>query len=299
VINGWLLLDKPPSLSSASCLAKIKYQLLDQLRVTNPDLTKKSVKIGHCGTLDPLATGVLICLLGSATKLADVIVHETKKYDVTVLLGYRSLSHDIDSQLTASDSLLPELEQIQAVLKNFSGRQKQIPPTISAIQEAGARSYARARRGEIFELAAREIEISEIALNSYNSPRLDLTVSCSKGTYVRALARDLGECLGCGAVIEKLRRTETGKFNLSQGIEIGSVNLDQIRPISELINCYPQNEITDEEFIRLRSGDPKVRNLLFSLHNNLATQIVTVFNLNNEAVAAVISGKREPRIIFI
>jgi len=211
IVNGWIVLDKPRGLTSTHAVARIK-RLYD------------ARKVGHAGTLDPLATGILPIALGEATKTVSYAVDDEKSYEFTVRWGIETTTDDAEGEAINISDDRPTVADIEAVLPGFIGSIKQVPPKFSAIKVNGNRAYDLARDGEEVELAARPVEIAE--LNIVECPVADHTVFaavCGKGTYVRSLARDIGRELGCFGHVSALRRTRVGPFTLD-----GSVTLEDI-----------------------------------------------------------------------
>jgi tRNA pseudouridine55 synthase len=211
IVNGWIVLDKPRGLTSTHAVARIK-RLYD------------ARKVGHAGTLDPLATGILPIALGEATKTVSYAVDDEKSYEFTVRWGIETTTDDAEGEAVNTSDDRPTVADIEAVLPGFIGSIKQVPPKFSAIKVNGNRAYDLARDGEEVELAARPVEIAE--LNIVECPDADHTVFsavCGKGTYVRSLARDIGRELGCFGHVSALRRTRVGPFTLE-----GSVTLEDI-----------------------------------------------------------------------
>lgn len=209
---GFLVLDKPAGLTSHGCVARVRRAY--GLR-----------RVGHGGTLDPAVTGVLPLALGSATRLLPYLEGD-KAYRGSVQLGLRTSSDDLDCAVLSRSSVPPlEIADLEAALAPFRGAIQQRPPQVSAVHVEGQRAYARVRGGETLDLAARPVRIEQLDLLDWDpgSGRLELAVTCSAGTYIRALARDLGEALGCGGCLAQLRRTAALGFDLRQ-----AVNLEQL-----------------------------------------------------------------------
>jgi len=178
-------------------------------------------KVGHCGTLDPAASGLLVLMLGKFTKLSQKFSGEDKIYQSDVLLGTETDSQDMDGKIIAENdySQITE-EQVREVIASFLGAQEQVPPMFSAKKQGGKRLYKLARQGIEVEREAKEINIESIEIDEINLPHVKFTVKCSKGTYIRTLASDIGKKLGCGAVLFGLRRTLSGKFDLDDAVTI-------------------------------------------------------------------------------
>ncbi len=216
--NGLLLLDKPAGISSAGALNRIKRNL--QLK-----------KIGHAGTLDPMATGLLVCLVGSATKFALQAGAGAKRYSGTIRLGLRTDSDDITGQVLDTSAEIPPFSQIEKFSKEFIGKISQRPPDVSAIKVDGVRAYKLSRRGQKPNLLEREVEVEEFALVERDRETIGFYLVCSKGTYVRSIARDLGERLGCGACLASLRRELSLPFNVSSAKKLDEISIDDIMPV--------------------------------------------------------------------
>ncbi len=196
--------DKPYGWTSFGLVAKVRYQLCRKLGV-------KKLKVGHAGTLDPLATGVLLVCTGKATKRIEELQAHTKEYVATLKLGETTPSFDLEKPV---DAVYPTghitREMVEEVLARFVGTIEQVPPVFSACKVNGSRAYDLARRGEDVELKAKTLVIDEMELLRCELPEIDIRVVCSKGTYIRALARDIGEALQSGAHLTALRRTRVG-----------------------------------------------------------------------------------------
>ncbi len=181
----------------------------------------KLKKVGHAGTLDPLAEGLLILLTGKKTKMMDSFLKLDKEYVATLRLGVVSKSHDLETELVEHDGKVPaSLEKIRDVLAGYTGTIQQVPPDYSATWVEGKRAYHLARRGVEFELKAKTVTISKIDIESYFPPMLTLRIVCSSGTYIRSLARDIGDELGCGSVLEALVRTRIGGYMVEKAVKL-------------------------------------------------------------------------------
>ncbi|MFI5253868.1 MAG: tRNA pseudouridine(55) synthase TruB [Candidatus Limnocylindrales bacterium] len=206
-IEGIVVLDKPAGPTSHDLVALVRR--LSGVR-----------RVGHGGTLDPFATGVLPVFIGRATRLVEYHMADEKAYRTVVAFGARSTTDDLDGELTAGEGPLPDRPAVEAALAGFRGPIRQVPPDYSAVRLAGRRAYAMARVGEKPVLPPRDVEIRELGLVDWTDdaerPTATLELRCSAGTYVRALARDLGERLGCGAFLVSLTRTASGPFQLSR-----------------------------------------------------------------------------------
>ena len=203
--DGVLLLDKPAGITSTRALAKAKRLL-------------GSLKGGHTGTLDPFATGLLPLVFGEATKFSRFLIDSRKSYEATLRLGEETLTGDTESDVIRTTAVSVSEAQIDAALVGFRGEQRQIPPMHSAVHVAGRRLYEYARAGEEVIRPARAVTIDELARLALEGRDLTVRVSCSKGTYIRTLAQDIGQALGCGAYLVALRRTAVGGFSLRDAL---------------------------------------------------------------------------------
>ncbi len=220
-----LLVDKPIEWTSFDVVNKIKHKLRH--------LSQKKVKVGHAGTLDPLATGLLIVCTGPKTKQIDGIQNADKAYLATLRLGQTTASYDAETVvLEEKDTDTITLEQIEKALENFKGTIQQIPPAHSALKIGGKPAYKLARQGKEVELKARELHISHIEVLSFENPVLKLDIVCSKGTYIRSIAHDLGQNLGVGAHLTGLIRTRIGTYRLEEAWQLNDlvVQLDTLAP---------------------------------------------------------------------
>jgi tRNA pseudouridine55 synthase len=246
--HGLLVLDKPAGLTSRAAV--------DRAQRWFP----RGTRLGHTGTLDPLATGVLVLCVGAATRLTEHVQDMAKTYRAGVLLGARSDTDDADGQVNPVDvAMPPELSAVRARLEEFLGQIEQVPPAYSAAKVTGRRAYDLARRGEEVALQARKVRIDAIEILSYAWPRLELEVRCGKGTYIRALARDLGERLGCGGMIETLRRTRVGPFAAEDAVPLDAdapTAVARLQPLSAALAELPRVDVTAPEASRLRNGQP-------------------------------------------
>jgi len=200
--SGILLVDKPKGWTSHDVVNLVKCRF--------------NAKVGHCGTLDPAASGLLVLLIGKATKLSNKLSASDKVYEGTILFGVETDSQDMEGNVIAEkDTSLLTSEMIENTFASFSGEQKQIPPMFSAVKINGKKLYDLARAGKVVEREARDITIYEVEVNDINIPKADFRVKCSKGTFIRTLCSDIGQKLQCGAVLFDLKRTQSGEFSLN------------------------------------------------------------------------------------
>ena len=203
-----IFVDKPAGMTSFGAVARVR-RILSQRE-------GHKVKVGHTGTLDPFATGLLILLAGKATKKAPELTKKDKVYEATIRLGEVSTTGDPEGEITKTGAKLPASEEIAEVLKRFIGKIEQKPPIFSAIKINGQRAYKLARKGQEVEMPSRTVEIYDIEQISYSEPVLQIRTHVSSGTYIRTLAEDIGKALGCGAYCSALRRTQIADYKLDE-----------------------------------------------------------------------------------
>jgi tRNA pseudouridine55 synthase len=253
-LNGWIVLDKPLGLSSAQGVAAVK-RILRGRGLPVP-------RIGHGGTLDPLATGVLPIALGEATKLAGRMLDAAKGYDFTVQFGTQTSTLDAEGEAVATSAVRPTAEQIAAILAAFTGPIDQVPPAYSALKVDGKRAYALARAGEEVVLATRRVTVHSIELVATTPDSATFSTLVSKGTYVRSLARDIALALGTVGHVTMLRRTQSGPFGLAQAIGLdklaelvqGPTPEQALLPLMTGLDDIPALAITPEEAAALKQG---------------------------------------------
>ncbi len=243
---GLLNLDKPAGMTSRDVVNRVQKLV-------------KPVKVGHAGTLDPLATGVLVICLGQATRLVPYIHEFSKTYVAEFLLGVTSETDDTEGELRrVPDAPLLTAGAVETALPRFCGRILQTPPTHSAVKVQGRRAYALARRGADLQLEPREVEVHRLVLREFTPERLTLEVECSSGTYIRSLGRDLGLVLGSGAVMCGLRRTRIGPFGTETALSPDSLTRDTLQaallPSLQAVAHLPSVMANPDEVALLRRG---------------------------------------------
>ncbi|MBN9676257.1 tRNA pseudouridine(55) synthase TruB [Salipiger bermudensis] len=251
-ISGWLIVDKPAGMTSTSVVNKVRWALAAR-------------KAGHAGTLDPEATGVLAVALGEATKTVPFITDALKAYRFIVRLGQRTNTDDAEGEVIASSDARPSDDEIKEALHGFVGEIQQVPPQFSAVKIDGERAYKRARDGETMEIEPRPLWVEELVMTGRpDADHVELEMTCGKGGYVRSIARDLGEALGCHGHVLKLRRIWSGPFEAEDGITIEQVDalakspeLDaRLLPLEVGLAELPELKCTAEGAARLRNGNP-------------------------------------------
>jgi tRNA pseudouridine55 synthase len=244
--DGLLVLDKPSGITSRTAL--------DRALVWFP----RGTRMGHTGTLDPLATGVLVLCLGTATRLADYVQRMSKTYRAGIRLGARSDTDDADGTITATREVIPpEAATVATCLNRFIGTINQVPPAYSAAKLSGQRAYDLAREGQEVSLTARPVTIYGIDILHYSYPLLELEIRCGKGTYIRSLARDLGEQLGCGALVQTLRRTRVGPFTAESAVTLEAkveTARAHVQPLARALTELPRVTLPANELKRFCQG---------------------------------------------
>jgi len=224
-MNGILLIDKPKGWTSFDVVNYVR-RMVQQSPLNTSH--KKRFPVGHTGTLDPLATGLLVLLLGTYTKKAPGLTKLDKTYEVTMRLGETSTTGDDEGKKQKTSDLQPSEEEVKKILEQFVGDSMQTPPAFSAIKINGQRAYKIAREGKTPELVPRPVHIDTIALDSYNYPLVHFRAEVSSGTYIRSLVEDIGTQLGTGAYMSDLRRTKVGRFDIVNALKVADLTADQI-----------------------------------------------------------------------
>lgn len=248
MIHGFLNIDKPAGMTSHDVVAKVR-RLAGQKRV------------GHGGTLDPAATGVLPIALGEATRLVEYLVDGRKRYLAEVRLGITTTTEDAEGEIVAEQPV-PALnpEELARAVQPFVGTIQQVPPMYSAIQVAGQRLYDLARQGQVIELEPRTVEIDRIEVLGWQPPIVTLDVVCGKGTYIRSLARDLGAALGCGAHLAALRRTQVGPLGIDSAVPLAtllddpSLLMQHVLTPDTAVADWPRADVDEATVRRIRNG---------------------------------------------
>jgi len=293
-ISGWLILDKPEGLTSTKAVGRVRW-LYD------------ATKAGHAGTLDPLATGILPIAFGEATKTVPFAVEGAKAYRFSVRFGAETDTDDTEGKVTETSDLRPSREEIEAALPQFTGAISQVPPRYSALKVDGERAYDLARDEEDFELAPRTVTVHRLTLMDLPDPdHCVLQAECGKGTYVRALARDLGRALGCLGHVSALRRTRVGTFGEAEAVTLEEVEaaagesreaaLALLHPVETALQDLPALNLSSSDAARLRQGQPV-------LLRGRDAPIITgpVYAVSKGALVAlgeVAQGEFKPRRIF-
>lgn len=246
MLNGLLLIDKPEGKTSFGAVSNVKW-------------LAKEKRVGHTGTLDPMATGVLPIFLGRATSLCGILIDGDKRYTATVKLGVTTDTDDITGNVLKTSDVTVSESDLKSALEKFVGKQSQIPPMYSAIKKDGVRLYALAREGKTVEIEPREIEVYSIEpIKNLENDTFTIDVHVSKGTYIRSLARDIGEYLGCGATLTALRRTYAAGFHINDCVKLEDLtpeNFSQyIMSEEKAVEDFECIEVTEKQAIRFQNG---------------------------------------------
>jgi tRNA pseudouridine55 synthase len=292
-VHGWLIFDKPQGINSTGAVAQVK-RLYD------------AEKAGHAGTLDPLATGVLPIAFGEATKTVPFVVEGSKAYRFTVRFGIETDTDDAEGKEVAKSDARPSRSEIEATLSRFTGEITQVPPRFSALKVDGARAYDLARDEEEFELEPRSVSIARLTLIAHpDKDHCVLEAECGKGTYVRALARDLGRALGTLGHVAALRRTRAGPFGEENAVSLATLErltpdrealLAAIEPVEIALRDIPALAISAADAARLRRGQPVL--LRGRDAPILAGTVYATTRGTLVAVGEVSEGELKPRRIF-
>ncbi len=249
--TGFLNLDKPLQWTSHDVVARVRRRLQ---KLTD------CKKVGHAGTLDPLASGVLVLCLGQATRLSSYVMHTRKQYQAQISLGQTTTSYDAEGDVTAlADADSITLADIEQVLPQFIGSIQQVPPMHSAVKIGGQKLYRLARQGKSIERPARPVDVHSIDILAWNSPIIELDIVCGSGTYIRSLAHDIGQALGVGAHLSALRRIASGDFHIRDSISLDKVTedddwLQHIIPPYAALRHQPRLILAASEIQRVRQG---------------------------------------------
>ncbi len=290
-IHGWLIIDKPAGISSNAVVNKVRWAM-------------DAKKAGHAGTLDPEATGLLAVALGEATKTVPYVTDSLKAYRFTVRLGQATNTDDAEGEVIAESDARPSDAEIEAALGQFTGQIMQVPPKFSAVKIDGERAYKLARDDEDFEIAARPLWVEELVMvGREDADHVTLEMTCGKGGYVRAIARDLGAALGCYGHVRELRRIWAGPFEAEDGLSMDLVEklaktgeLDQyLLPLEEGLFELPELRCTAEGATRLKHGNP---GMVLNSDVEYGDEAWASFDGKAVAVGIFRSGELHPSRVF-
>lgn len=244
--NGILILDKPEGWTSQDVVSKLRGVLHER-------------RVGHGGTLDPMATGVLPVFVGRATRAVEFFEHAEKSYEATLLLGVTTDTQDTTGTTVETRPVTVDEEKLRAVLSRFTGVQQQLPPMYSAVKIGGKKLYELARAGKEIERKPREITVFSIALLHFENNSARLCIHCSKGTYIRTLCHDIGQALGCGGCMASLRRVQAGAYTLHDAVTLEEILAHSdpqtlLKPVDSLFSAYPRLTLTAGQEKCVRNG---------------------------------------------
>lgn len=291
-ISGWLIVDKPAGMTSTAVVNKVRWAL-------------DAKKAGHAGTLDPAATGVLAIALGEATKTVPYITDALKAYEFMVRLGIATNTDDAEGEVMSTSDLRPTDAELKEALHAFVGDIEQVPPQFSAVKIDGERAYKRARDGEAMELAARPLWVEELTLLDRPDPdHALLSMVCGKGGYVRSIARDLGQALGCLGHVVWLRRMWSGPFDAQDALSLETVEAlartpeldDHVLPLSVGLSDLPELPCSRDSAARLRNGNPA---MVLASDVDYGTECWVSFDGEPVAVGRYKSGEVHPSRVFV
>jgi tRNA pseudouridine55 synthase len=293
MLHGWIILDKLIGLGSTTAVSAVKRILREA--------GEPKTKVGHGGTLDPLASGVLPIALGEATKLAGRMLNATKVYDFTITFGAETDTLDAEGTIVAASDVRPTLEQVEAVLPRFTGDIEQVPPAFSALKIGGKAAYARSRAGEHVHLKARRVTVHDLRILGTGSEKLDeitLSATVSKGTYIRSLARDIAHALNSVGRVTMLRRTRAGPFSLEQAISLDFLAeaakaralTRTVLPLTAALDDIPALPVTPDQARLLRHGQ-----MLFGIPAKPGLSLATSEGTPVALVEALADGLRVVR----
>ena len=291
-ISGWLVVDKPAGITSTAVVNKVRWAM-------------DAKKAGHAGTLDPEATGVLAVALGEATKTVPYITDALKAYTFTIRLGQATNTDDAEGEVIATSDTRPEDEEIKTALSPFVGDIMQVPPQFSAVKVDGERAYKKARDGEEMALAARPLWVEELVLvDRLDADHVVLEMTCGKGGYVRSIARDLGDALGCKAHVRSLRRIWSGPFQATDGVTLDQVDamaktleLDAfLQPLEVGLDDLPEVRCLAESVAKLRNGNPAS---VIATNVEFGDEVWASYEGKAIAVGTYRGGEIQPSRVFV
>lgn len=239
--SGILLIDKPAGITSAGVVGRVKRML-------------GAERVGHAGTLDPDATGLLVILVNGATRVASYAADGTKRYSGVMRLGITTSTDDLAGEIFERSDAIPTFERVVEASKSFIGTIQQVPPRVSSVKIQGKRAHKLTREGQSFTLQPREVIVSRFEISEVSESSFRYVVECSPGTYVRSLARDIGEALGCGGAVETIRRERSGPLSVDGAISLDQVSWGHLQDWSALIPEVPRIELPEDVAAAIRTG---------------------------------------------
>lgn len=277
-MNGILVVDKPEGMTSHDVVQAVRKRF-------------KTSKVGHLGTLDPMATGVLPLCLGKATRMGQFIPNSPKVYEGDIRLGFSTDTYDREGTPTSEEKPF-DAAAIGPAMRSLTGSFDQVPPPFSAKKVGGVPSHRLARKSQALELAAVRIDVEQFEMLDLHAPFIRFRVVCSPGTYVRSLAHDLGRRLACGAHLTSLRRIQSGEFRVEQAVKLEQISSAGLIPMERLLESWPRIEVSGIEESKVVHGNP--------IRSETPGGFARIFNKQGEflAVAAVENGWVRPRLVL-
>jgi tRNA pseudouridine55 synthase len=277
LLNGIFIVDKPEHMTSHDVVQAIRKEF-------------NVSKVGHLGTLDPMATGVLPVTIGKATRVAQFIANSPKEYEGEIRFGFATNTYDREGVPTTDER--PLEGNVEAAMHGLTGRLEQVPPPFSAKKIGGVPAHKMARRNESVALKAAPVEIQAFEMLALDPPLMQFRVVCSPGTYVRSLAHDLGQRLGCGAHLTRLRRTRSGEFRIEDAKPLDKLSAVDLIPIDRLLPSVPRIDVSDSDELKIVHGN--------AIRGEVTTEFARIFNKRGQfvAVASVENGWVHPRLVL-
>ena len=288
--SGILLIDKPAGITSANVVARVKKLL-------------EAKKVGHTGTLDPDATGILVCCINRATKLARFFLHGNKKYEAVLCLGVETNTQDSTGTITSRcDPVFLSEGKLRSVFKDFEGTIEQIPPVYSALKYKGIPLYKLARSGKPVQKPARRVTIFNIEILEIHLPLIHFTVSCSAGTYIRTLCADIGKSLGCGGHLKALRRIQSGGFSITEALKLSELEdlvlsekiSDRIISMSNALRDMSEHRVDSTLEEKIRRGNIITKKDVTPAHTD-TEGFIKIVNIKNDLIAILKYIKKSDR----
>ncbi len=279
-MNGLFIVDKPQGVTSHDVVQEIRRRF-------------DTSKVGHLGTLDPMATGVLPVCVGKATRMGQFLGGSPKEYEGEIRFGFSTDTYDREGTPTTSEQpFTASVEAVRAAMNSLTGTFDQTPPLYSAKKIGGVPSHKLARRSQAVEIAPVSIEVQQFELLAFDPPAVRFHVSCSPGTYIRSLAHDLGTKVGCGAHLSALRRTRSGDFCIENAVPLGKLALTDLIPMDRLLESWPRMEVSMTDEVRVLHGNP--------ITGDSGGPFARIFNKKGEfiALASVENGWVRPRVVL-
>jgi tRNA pseudouridine55 synthase len=279
-MNGIFIIDKPEGKSSHDVVQRIRAKF-------------DTSKVGHLGTLDPMATGVLPVAIGKATRIGQYLPHSPKEYSGEMRFGFSTTTYDRNGTPTSEEQTLTAgPDEIEAALLKLTGELDQIAPSYSAKKFGGVPAYKLARRGVALEIAPARVRVESFKVTKFAPPFMSFHVVCSPGTYVRSLAHDLGQFLGCGAHLTALRRTRSGDFSEANAVALDRLQASDLIPLERLLESWPTIEVSGLEEDRVRHGN--------AIRSEVAANFARIFNKKGEfiAIASIENDLASPRLVL-